>query len=534
MSPNYRHYLTIGSDAEVEVFPSGDWTLGVKPANEDFPWCNDYRIKAEGDFVFSGEDYDRIINGDCCNKLEIRITCDGHNYWIGYFSWPYDLEINEDTCQISGTPKPLDKYYYFDQFADEKYTSLTRSTTFQYQNDFPVAPPADSWSVCLPCELLWDVITDIATNAPTEPSGFTYTVKSTFFENDLFPDGTNPFPTNNYVTGSTNKLNHIVMAMTQDVCSLETVVANLEDMPEWSWNDIMERIHNVFNTWWYIDENGEIRIEHIYFWELYFGASYDLTTLDDGAWIERKNKYSFRSSEIPVRENWLFSDNNVGLADSYITYYNCFLPGTTRFIKDYSLTELTTYIEYIAPGTNNFVTSPADCNDIASEDYMFIRCIPRNTAQGLGYSPTPACPWCAWFSQAVNSGIDHVNAHFWPLNLLVNYWTHDRPLWEGRIPLLGADPVYFESTQKNLVQRDIIFPVCCDAEAEIVITGSPGTDPRYLYDFPIFNKTVITQYGEGYVYDGNVENGMFRGSLAFEDTCGEGDTPTEWSEASEL
>ena len=540
MSPEYKYYLTIGTERlfpiipEIEVNPGGDWELEIKLAEEDFPFCKDYRIKCGGEFIFSGEDYDNIINVDCCNKLELRITCDGKDYWIGYFSWPFDLEVDEDLCTITGTPKPLDKYYYFDQFADEPNTSLTRSTTFQYNMNFPTPPPGDTWyGACLPCELLWDVITEIGTTLPCEPSGFTYTVKSTFFQNDLFPDGTNPYPTDNYVTGFTNKLNNIVMAMTQDVCSQETVVADLEDMPEWSWNDIMEILHNMFNVWWYIDEAGEIRIEHIYFWELYFGSAYDLTTLDDGYWLMNSNKYSYRTNEIPTVEQWLFSDNQ-HLTRARIIY-SCITPGIVWVEKDYSLTDLTTNIEYIAPGTNNFATSPLpDCSIIESSDFMFIRCISRVDAVAAGYAPIVGCPWCAWFSRDIESGNDHVNAHLWGINLLVNYWMHDRPLWQGSIQGTGVPTVTFESVQKNLLQRDIVFPTCCDSEAELVISGIVGTRPRYLYDFHIPDGTIITQYGDGDVSDGTIKNGMFSGTLMFEDTCLGGGEPTEWSDASEL
>ena len=74
MSPEYKYYLTIGTERlfpiipEIEVNPGGDWELEIKLAEEDFPFCKDYRIKCGGEFIFSGEDYDQIIYVDCCNK----------------------------------------------------------------------------------------------------------------------------------------------------------------------------------------------------------------------------------------------------------------------------------------------------------------------------------------------------------------------------------------------------------------------------------------------------------------------------------
>jgi len=29
------------------------------------------------------------------------------------------LSFDEDRCEVKGTPKPLDKYYYFDLYADQ-------------------------------------------------------------------------------------------------------------------------------------------------------------------------------------------------------------------------------------------------------------------------------------------------------------------------------------------------------------------------------------------------------------------------------
>ena len=55
-----------------------------------------------------------------------------------------------------------------------------------------------------------------------------------------------------------------------------------------------------------------------------------------------------------------------------------------------------------------------------------------------------------------------------------------------------------------------------------------GSEPRYLYEFPIIDGTVTTQYGDGDVNDGEVgPDGMFSGTLKFEDLCDHG-SPTEF------
>ena len=98
---------------------------------------------------------------------------------------------------------------------------------------------------------------------------------------------------------------------------------------------------------------------------------------------------------------------------------------------------------------------------------------------------------------------------------------------------LGTD-VNFESTWKNLRQRELCFPVCCDNEAKVIITGGVATDPRYLYDFGInFNEAITTQYGDGELYTGTIKDGMLCLQLIFEDLDCE-ESATEWSSADEL
>jgi len=186
----------------------------------------------------------------------------------------------------------------------------------------------------------------------------------------------------------------------------------------------------------------------------------------------------------------------------------------------------------MAIGINNFANSP-DVDDVGGNEYIFIRCITYAEAVATGYTPT-VCDYVAWFSRYLVDGLDHVNAHLSPVNLLINYWMHDRPLWEGYMTVLGQ-AVNFESTWKNLRQIEISFPVCCDGETEILISGGVAANPRYLYEFGInFIETITTQYGEGELYEGSIINGMLKLRLLFEDICGEGETPTEWSDASEL
>ena len=157
---NYTYYVTIGA-VETQVYPSGDWSLKIAKAEEDFSFCKDYRIKFDGEFIFSGDDYLTLIDTDCCGKIDLKILCNGVDYWFGYFSYPYDFEVDEDRCQISGTPKPLDKYYYFDMYAD-RAEPLSPTDTFTYQLNFPAIPAAAVWrDACMACEPIFDIMSQL-------------------------------------------------------------------------------------------------------------------------------------------------------------------------------------------------------------------------------------------------------------------------------------------------------------------------------------------------------------------------------------
>ena len=535
---NYTYFVTIGA-VETQVYPGGDWSLKIAKAEEDFSFCKDYRIKFEGEFVFAGDDYALLMDADCCDKIDLRIKCNDVDYWFGYFSYPYDFEVDEDICTITGTPEPLDKYYYFDMFADNKW-QIAATDSLTYPNNFPALPRTYE-ADCIDCEPIMDILQDFCDAAldadggkPIWPVGMGRTAISTFFNNDPFPDLTDPYPDGagaiNYVTTFLNKLNHVVMAMARDVC--DPAVGGTE-WPEWSWNDLMEKIHSVWNTWWYVDEQGDVRVEHISFWDLYFPVSYNLTTLDGGHWIGNSSKYDYRSEEMPREEDWKWSDMMYDFWPMKFTYYNCFIPGGKSYIKEYSLSNLVTNIEYIGDGINNFAVSP-DCADISESDYMLIRCIPKAEAPGA----PPACSdYVAWYCEYDRDGTDRVNAHLSPSNLLINYWVYDRPFWFGDLRTSGGVvdtyDVNFNSTWKTLRQVEITFPVCCN-EASTLITGSVVDNPRYLYEFGIiFNDLITTQYGEGELYTGSIDNGMLSLQLIFEDLrCKK--SPTDWFDASEL
>lgn len=503
MTPEYTHFFD-----DVQVYPKGDWSIVVKKASEDFAYCKDYRLKLEGELTFAGDDYDLINGYDCCDQIEHKIYCDGVLYFVCYWGYPLQFEFDEDLCQTNGVPNTLDKYYWFDRNAGESNILRTNYIDVAWEAD-PICD--DIWSDRPQCTLLFWIIDAYVNLIQTGMNAV-----STFFENNLFPDGTNPYPANNYVTGFPNKLNHIVFAMAKHIYSGAT-----PPYPTMSWNQFMTIIHEVFNTWWYIDENMDCRIEHKGFWDLYFPVSYDLTAIDGGRWIENSNKYNYTVDELPQRESWDWNEhlNGVDFLEQVIIY-DCSLGGTNFFDKEHLIQDLTTDIEYIA---QNWGPTPAGA-DISDSTYMFLRCITMAEAQAAPFNKNPPAgtDYCVWYSQGARTGVDHLNAHLSASNLHVNYWIYDRPFWEGT--MIGAATV-FESTERIKKQTEVFFPVCCDGEAWLI--GHFVVD---MYEFGIvMNEFITTQYGNGEIYTGTINFGNFTIELIFENDCKPDPySPTVW------
>lgn len=496
MTPTYTHTFD-----DVAVNPRGDWSIVVKKASEDFPYCKDYRLKLEGELIFAGDDYDLINGYDCCDQIEHKIYCDGVLYFVCYWGYPLQFEFDEDLCQTKGTPDTLDKYYWFDRKAEEKILWSHNYVDIAWEAD-PICD--DVWGAIRPqCTLLFWIIDWFAGQVHTGMNAV-----STFFENDLFPDLTNPYPADNYVTGFPNKLNHVIFAMAKHIY-LQTLVP---EYPTTSWNELMTLIHEVFNTWWYVDEQGDLRIENKRFWDLYFPASYDLTTIDGGRWIENSSKYSYFVEELPQRELWNWNEhiNSVDFLEQIIIY-DCSLGGTNFFDEEHLIQDLTTDVEYIA---QNWLPKPAAATDIDASVYMFLRCIPVAEAEAAPFNKNPpvGTDYCIWYSQGAITAANHLNAHLSAANLHVNYWIYDRPFWEGT--MIGAATV-FESTERIKKQTEIFFPVCCDNEAQEKSTGV-----LTYYEFGIvMNEFITTQYGNGEIYTGTIDFGNFTIELVFENDC---------------
>lgn len=521
MTPKFTYFLSYDT-SEKQAHPSGDWSIKISRADEDLAYCKDVRLKFDGDLTFAGDDYTFIQNADCCDKIELLVKCNGLDYFRGWWSHPLMEKVNQDECTIKVTPKTKDKYYLADIQAEVErtFSSLPRVDLTWEEGGIGT----NTWAnlrgdACL----LWDIYEGFgAFFIPVANN-----VVSTFFENDALPDGT-VFATNwNYVTGHANKLNHLVLAMGQHIRD-ETYTP---DYPTKTWTEIITVLHDVFNVWWYIDENGDVRIEHISFWDLYVDEVFDLTELDGGIWIQNHNAYEYITGLLPGYEIWEWNElcipantTTVDFDPATINYANL-CPPPQPYLKqevvNYDLRELITDLNYMD-------TNPA-VGDISESTYMFLRCVTAAEAVAMGAVGLPGgTDYVCWYSQGASSGVNNFNHHLSQCNLIANYWMHDRPFWEGTVLNLGN--TVFASTEKIKKQSDIMFPVCCQSLWSVF--SYLGED---YWAFGVnFAEWITTQYGSGELYTGELTpDGMVKIEVVFENDCSEG-PPTEWDDDSQL
>ena len=507
--PTYTYFIE-----GTEVHPGGEWSIKPRRADEDFSYCKDYRNVFEGELVFRGDDYDLIRDVFCCEIMTFLIKCDGVDYWEGVFTFPTSFEIDEDLCTLTGTPGTKDKYLQFDLFASD---TIVVSGGVNYVVSWESAGGggigSDTWVA--PNRTIL-ALQGIVQNIANHVGQVNPTIMSTFFWNDLFPNGTNPYPIHvlpfansiNYATGGVQYLTFIGWEMTSYIQDL-----TVSSYPSWSWNQLMEILHDAFNIWWYIDEQGNIRIEHIYFWDLYFGDSYDLTTLDGGKWIRNSSKYRPMTELMPTREFWdvstIFGGGNNDFVPQSILYECYSNINLSALVKTYGIQDRVGDLEEV------------DWNSASDVDgWMFLHTILRAEAQLAPFlrNPPLGTDRVVWYDLGFRSGANHLNAHLSTSNLIDNYYTYDRPFPEGQM-IVPIGDVVFTTTAHNLLQTEIVFPVCCLELTHLSKAWITALVPIFGLEFL---EHINTQYGSSEIYTASIlDNGMMTVELVFNNFCGD-------------
>jgi len=278
-------------------------------------------------------------------------------------------------------------------------------------------------------------------------SGFT-TVKSTFFFNDAVSSdcpGTidtyiNANPTHNYVTGAANKLNDTFVA-----AKWKLISPTKNKGSDFSLSDIMSWLR-LFNAYWYIDADGDFRVEHKYWFDMMHSPGVNLTTYESGIYLRGSNTFTWEKDKSYHRETWeLVESENTDFVGEDITY------STSETYPQTKETRLTVSTDW-----------PYFWDNISSasvSEFMLLHC-----TLDSGY-------YVIQNETGILSSASQANGHFSLANLHDAYHRHGRMAQTGT---LNGSGITFESWHRFKLQKHVRFLYASDVNFTDEITTDEG------------------------------------------------------------
>ena len=455
----------------IDVNPRGEWTI----SNEQNEGQIFFRRKLQGDLTFIGNDYDLIMSFSDCDVLEFIIYCGVDEFWTGQFKMPYDFDIDEDSCFCVGTPEVVDEYSCIMDHYDTEYDDVgfysgvsNRIAVEIYDTGGALI---DTLNTCAP---LYDILDRLLNGSLGVPYlDCSLTIKSSFMFEDNFPNGTNyagAYGTNNYITGAANILDYVYFRYNAGVRSdTGGTTCDFSQAKNVSFKFFENLLRERFNAYWYIDQNGEFRIEHIHFFDKDFPESdfetgINLKTLianNKKSYAFRRNKYTYETGELYDQERWTWQhyegteggfahiDDFEGVPIYYGTAEDlksyC-VPGDFKE-KDVATPKLWTDVEWLIGllglGTPN--PDAVDCNG-----HLMINVDP-------GFAPARVR-----ITAGAISAANRVNGSMSTANLQEDYFTWDRIFLTG--DMNSGNVTTFDSEIRKKLQESIEFERCCSTE----------------------------------------------------------------------
>lgn len=464
----------------IAVTPQGDWDFEYKRnAGQIF-----FRKVINGEFIFTGADYNTIMGMTDCDVLDFEIFCQEESVWEGEFKFPYDFDIDEDACILTGTPEVVDQYTCIMKYYDTKYWLLL--VVGGIQPDLYDCTPAFLMNINNFGYTIHDYLNFLINSVSA--MGCSYTLSSSFFWRDDFPNGdvyATYYGANNYVTGAANRLEYIYMWKNT---AIRTVMggSGCDGTDYFSFKDFEEMFRVFFNAYWYIDSNGDFRIEHISFFLNGFAHSdfgdsaIDLTSLlapqTGKSFAYRRNKYSYLDDRLYDQEVWKMQHYEG--TEGTIAHQNDFqgVPvfyGAAAGDKSDCVPGDFKELEHITP---NFWTDIYWAYQLSVAGTANTIGCPGWLLMDIDTAPTPDRVRC---ENGAISGVARINGHLSIANLLEAYHTWNRIFLDG--DMNTGNVVAFDSAIKKVLQEEITFPVCCNGDFDVLkgITTEMGVGEVY-------------------------------------------------------
>ena len=451
----YRYYIE-----DVEVFPQGEWEISYQ-RNEGQIF---FRRIFDGELTFRGADYD-LIKSFCCRIITFDIYCGGAIHWQGQFQYPYKVKFDADSCIVVLTPEVVDEYTCILNNYDVEYSNTAIGGAYSIVPSLYDCTPA-LINVLPTCYTIYGYIEHLLNHISNMNCGVT--VKSSFMWRDNFANGDNyaaAYATNNYITGLGNRLEYIYLAANSGIRS--TFGGTVCELPRpFTFKDFEDLFRNAFNAYWFFDENGDFRIEHIYYFDPAFPESdytigTDLNTVMDRggrSYAYRRNKYEYETGRMYDQEKWTwqhFEGTEAAVVhgsdfEGVPVFYGAAVGEKSNYVPgEFKEKELATPsfwadIEWawalVAAGTLSSISCPTG--------FCMLDILPA------AVPPRTRC------EVGAISGVNTVNAHCSTANLLDNYHQYDRIFKYG--DMNSGDVLSFQTAQKHKLQDPIEFPLCCN------------------------------------------------------------------------
>jgi len=458
----YHYYIN-----DVEVFPKGEWSINYQ-RNEGQIF---FRRIFEGELTFGDADYD-LIKGLSCEIATFDIYCGGSIDWQGQFQYPYLLGFDDDSCTVVLTPEVVDEYSCIMNHYDTDFIGGGLAAAITPQLWTCPAPGAlvralaSAWPLIGNTGVVTDdYFTNILNSVLRMDCGLT--LRSSFMLNDDFANGDNyaaAYGTDNYITGANNRLPNVHLI---DHYYLKTAWASSCDMhPEMNFKMLEELIRNAFNAYWFIDENGHFRVEHISYFDPAFAHSdytvgYDLTTLMDRggrSFAYRRNKYEYETGRMYDQErwSWQYYEGTEGTIphntefEGLPLYYGAAAGHKSDYVsgefkeKEHACPRFWTDIDW-----GEQLVAAGEVDTINCDGFLMV-----------DVDLTTAPNYKVFCETGLLSGVSIANGHLSTENLLEHYHTYDRIFLEGNMN--DGNVMTFDTAQKHKLQESIEFPVCCD------------------------------------------------------------------------
>lgn len=285
-------------------------------------------------------------------------------------------------------------------------------------------------------------------------------VVSDFFELNPIGDTFGYVAGENYVTGDTNRVNALLISHITDVLYPSLNPLERAQVLNMSFLDTMKSLNAMFNVYWFIDSDYNLRIEH----ESWF-LNNQIINLTGTSYNDYKKQYSYIKDSIYSREKFTFKyAGNTDFVGSDIVYDEACTP------KPLTLTRTSEFITDIHYLRNNPIES-FDTDSIV----MFA------TYDESGSDLTI-------YDIGAISGVQIQNAHLSWANLHAAYHTYGRILPSG---LMNFVDTTFDSYKKHRKQDNNVYHGCCIEIPENVgdVVTELGTGRAEKISFDINTNT---------------------------------------------